>query len=289
MTPLLDIDPDAFADMYGKSPGAIRHNLVEHPLLTVDKLADLADELPPAKCEHNLGNISTVIPDAEVPKLDETPGDVARNIETNQSWMILRNIELVPRYKALLDQCLDEVAPIAGRSEGTMRDREGFVFLSAPNSVTPSHFDPEHNFLLQIRGTKEMNVGHFHDRAMEQEQLERFYAGGHSNMPDEPRDVTNYPLGPADGIYVPPNAPHFVQNGPAVSVSLSITWRTAVTMRRARAHGANAQLRRMGLSPRPPGENSAADRAKEAGNLVGKAVTRSFSKVRPGREKTPSS
>ena len=44
-----------------------------------------------------------------------------------------------------------------------MTEREGFIFLSAPGSTTPAHTDPEHNFLLQVRGPKEMNVGAFPD------------------------------------------------------------------------------------------------------------------------------
>ena len=33
--------------------------------------------------------------------------------------------------------------------------REAFIFISSPNTVTPYHMDPEYNFLLQIRGTKD--------------------------------------------------------------------------------------------------------------------------------------
>ena len=280
MSDLLDIGPSTFADRYGSAPIAVRHHLVDHPLLTVERLAELADELPAEKTEHNLGNISTVVADAEVPSLEVSAGEVARTIETSQSWLILRNIELVPRYKALLDACLDEVEPIAGRKEGPMGGREGFVFLSAPNSITPSHFDPEHNFLLQIRGTKTMNVGEFQDEAMEHRELERYYGGGHSNMPSEPRAIVPYPLEPGDGIYVPPHAPHFVQNGPAVSVSLSITWRTPVTERRALAYQANARLRRMRLTPKPPGTSPTADRVKEAAVLTNRALNRRIKRVR---------
>ena len=37
-----------------------------------------------------------------------------------------------------------------------MLTSQGFIFVSSPNSVTPYHFDPEHNILLQIRGSKVM-------------------------------------------------------------------------------------------------------------------------------------
>jgi hypothetical protein len=43
-----------------------------------------------------------------------------------------------------------------------------------------------------------------------------------------------------------------VQNGDAASVSLSITWRSALSLREGYAHGMNRLLRNAGLSPRAP-------------------------------------
>jgi hypothetical protein len=176
--------------------------------------------------------------------------------------MVLKHIEQDPEYKRLLDETLDEVAPLVNDREGGMHRREGFVFLSAPNSVTPSHIDPEHNFLLQVRGWKEMNVGRFGDPRAEQELLERYYSGGHRNLDWKPEDATTYRLDPGNGIYVPVHAPHFVRNGDSVSVSLSITWFTPAIERAARVHGLNARLRKLGMSPVAPGRRTASDQAK---------------------------
>ena len=86
--------------------------------------------------------------------------------------MVFWNLEQIPPYRRLLDAILDEAVPFLPKREGRMGRREAFLFLSAPNSVTPVHFDPEHNFLLQIRGSKEMNIGRFPDRAQERRELE---------------------------------------------------------------------------------------------------------------------
>ena len=83
-----------------------------------------------------------------------------------------------------------------GGREGGMGMREGFVFLSAPGSVTPSHTDPEHNLLLQIRGTKDMNVGESPDAGTQQTVLE---SGGHRNIDWEPVNSRTFALGPATG------------------------------------------------------------------------------------------
>ena len=56
---------------------------------------------------------------------------------------------------------LDDVTPLAAGREGTVPRREGFAFLSSADSTTPVHIDLENNFLLQIYGAKEMNVGRF--------------------------------------------------------------------------------------------------------------------------------
>jgi hypothetical protein len=61
----------------------------------------------------------------------------------------------------LLNAVLDDVTPLAAGREGTVPRREGFAFLSSADSTTPVHIDLENNFLLQIYGAKEMNVGRF--------------------------------------------------------------------------------------------------------------------------------
>jgi ribosomal protein L16 Arg81 hydroxylase len=143
-----------------------------------------------------------------------------------------------------------------------MRDREGFVFLSAPGSITPSHIDPEHNFLLQVRGTKELNVGRFPDSRTEQLELERYYRGEHRNVPWLPEEARVFQLTPGDGIYVPVHAPHFVRNGEQASVSLSVTFFTPETHRAAAVHSFNGKARRLHLSPRPPGQHRTVDGLK---------------------------
>jgi hypothetical protein len=264
MSRLLDIDTGEFARRYGGGPMAIRHSLGDHRLLTVEAVAELADDLPAGKVEHNAGALPSVLPGGEAPRSELSPGEIARGIERNGQWMVLKNIELSPAYRQLLDETLDEVAPLVeGREgEGGMTRREGFIFLSAPGSVTPSHLDPEHNFLLQVRGTKDMHVGRFASPEHEQRELERYYHGGHRNIDRLPDTAETYHLSPGDGVYVPVHAPHWVANGPHASVSLSITWYTPAVEQAGRVHAFNGRLRRLRLAPRPPGRRPGADRGK---------------------------
>jgi hypothetical protein len=230
MSKLLEIDPAGFDTHFGREPFAVRHNLAGHDLLTVERVAELADALPEANVEHNLGSVDKLVPTGEAPRLEATPGEVARGIETNGCWMVLKNIERDPAYRALLDAALDEVDPWADR-EGGMTLREGFIFLTAPNSMTPAHVDPEHNFLLQIRASKVMHTGDFPDAETRKRTLEAFHSGAHRNIDWEPANDNPFPLEPGDGVYMPVAKPHWVTSGPDVSVSLSITFRTPATER----------------------------------------------------------
>jgi len=243
----------------------VTHTLTEHPLLSVESIARLAERLSEDRVEHNVANLPKVVDPNEVQRSDAPVGEVARNIETNGCWMVLKNIESDAEYKRLLDESLDEVAPYVRDRDGGMVEREGFIFLSAPGSMTPSHTDPEHNFLLQVRGTKQMNVGRFPDGQTEQLALEQALGGGHRNVDWEPADPIAFDLQPGDGVYVHPHAPHWVQNGAEVSISLSITFATPASQTNRQVHAINARLRRLGLSPSPPGRRPRLDRGKVAG------------------------
>jgi hypothetical protein len=265
---LLDIDPKAFSENFDRAPMRISHGLTEHELLTVESLAGLAERLPEDKVEHNLGDLSAVQDPSAVKQQEMPVGEVARNIETSNSWMVLKNIELDPAYSQLLDEALDAAEALVDTRDGGMSAREGFIFLSSPNSVTPSHIDPEHNFLLQVRGTKEITVGRFSDAETEQLALEEVLSGAHRNLQWEPQKPQAFHLEPGDGVYVNPHAPHWVQNGPATSVSLSVTFQTPENLRAIRVHKLNARLRGLGMSPAAPGRRRGVDRGKEAASRV---------------------
>jgi JmjC domain len=279
LTELLSIDRATFDADFATRPFRVEHALADHPLLSLDSIGALADRVPEASVEHNRGNVPEVVDADAVERVELTPGEIARTIDTNGCWMVLKNIEQDPQFKGLLDETLDQVAPLVAGREGGMRRREGFIFLSAPNSVTPSHIDPEHNFLLQVRGWKEMHVGSFADAATEQRVLEAYHSGGHRNLEWAPDSATAYRLDPGQGIYVPVHAPHFVRNGDAVSISLSITWYTPAVDRAARVHALNARLRKLRLSPQPPGRRQAADHAK-AGAVVALGAAKRVARAR---------
>lgn len=240
-----------FGAAYPDRAVALTHGLSEHPLFAREALAELATRMPADRIEHNLGNLPLGIRPEDVPGNGLSVGDTVRSIDTNGSWMVLKNVERDPTYGALLDAVLAELAPIVARRTGAMLHREAFIFLSSPDSVTPFHMDPEHNILLQIEGEKAMTVFPAGDAALvPAEQSEAFHAGGHRNLPweDSFSDLgLVHRLKPGGAVHVPVKAPHFVRNGPRVSVSFSITWRSARSVAEGELHSLNAKLRRRRL------------------------------------------
>lgn len=255
--------------LYPQRAGLLHHHLPDHPLLSLEALARLGEGLPSSEVEYNPGNVPIGIRPEDVPSNGLSIGETIRTIDTNGSWAVLKNIENVDAYRALLMDLLGELEPVVTPRTGAMLTPQGFIFISSPGSITPFHFDPEHNILLQLKGTKVMHVWPAGDeRFAHRREHERYHTGGHRNLPWEEgyRDsALQVPLGPGDAVLMPVMAPHFVANGDAPSISLSITWRSEWSYRESEAHAANAALRRIGLDPAMPPRWPSHARAKTVG------------------------
>jgi hypothetical protein len=262
-TGLLRLDSKQCSRDIGFREFDVSHALRGHPSFTLDALAGLADSLPPKAVERHAADQPLLVPGGQE-HLPTKPSDTVRNIRTNGSWMVMWNLEQNESYRRIIDAVLDQAAPLLPRREAGMGRREAFLFISSPNSVTPVHFDPEHNFLLQISGIKQIGIGKFPDRASEIRALDRYYDGSHRNLDSVPPTSSAHVMNPGDGVYVYPWAPHWVHNGPEPSVSLSLTFRTGRSQRIENACMFNRKLRIHGLRPHPAGEFEPLDRAKAA-------------------------
>lgn len=263
---LLDLDPVAFREHFGRAPFRIRHRLAGHPLFELPRLVRLGASHPAALVEYNAGDVSIGLDPAVTPRTGLSVEETIRRIETCRSWMVIKHVERDAEYGALLDRCLDEVGVLAEAVDPGMCEREGHVFVSSPGSVTPFHMDHEHNFLLQVRGKKSIRQWDPVDRSvLTEEDLERFYDGAHRNLPyrDEfEAKARTFELEPGDGLHFPINAPHWVKNGDAVSISFSVTFKTPRALRRGALLRVNGRLRGRGWRPSPPGEHPSRDAMK---------------------------
>jgi hypothetical protein len=245
-----------FAAHYPEQPHILTHNLTSHPLLEIEALAQLAERLPITSVEYNRGDLPIGV-DGKPGSNGMTIAETIRKVAEAESWAVLKNIEQVPAYENLLLGLLDEIRPEIEAATGAMLTPQGFIFVSSPNSVTPYHFDPEHNILLQIRGTKVMTQFPAGDtRFVPDEAHETYHSGGPRELKWDDNFLahgTEFSLSPGEALFVPVMAPHFVKNGPAPSVSLSITWRSEWSYRESDARIFNAILRERGLKPAAPG------------------------------------
>lgn len=244
-----------FASTYPEGAHTLVHDLIEHPLLELEALAALGESLPAANIEYNRGDLPIGVT-GKPGSTGMTIGDTIRNIGSANSWAVLKNIEKSEPYAALLHELLGELREVIESATGRMLTPQGFIFVSSPNAVTPYHFDPEHNILLQLHGTKTMTVFPAGNARFAGDEVhEAYHTGGGRELhwKEEFSDEgINFPLNPGDAIYVPVMAPHYVRNGPEPSISLSITWRSDWSYAEADARALNALLRKMGMTPRPP-------------------------------------
>ena len=262
----LQIDPVRFQERFDHQPFLVRHGLSDHPLFSLPRLIALARALPEDRVEYNAGDVPVSLDPTQTPRTGLSVDETIRRIEECRSWMVFKTVEWDPDYRALLDACLDQVREQSESRWPGMGRREGFIFVSSPDSVTPYHMDPEHNFLLQIRGRKRVSLFDGGDRRLLSErELEKFYGRGHRNLVFDDRNQTRaqeFELAPGDGLYFPVTWPHWVKNGSEVSVSFSITFRTASSDRREILYRVNERLRRLGVTLPPVGRSGLVDGAK---------------------------
>lgn len=256
--------------------GRFRHNYDRHPLLQIDRLAQLAqDVMPLGKCRFIAPDMTDASPfyHTATPSDGKTVEEVFRRIEEPGSWIAMYNVEVDATYQAFLWDVLASAGELVTREETPYAVR-GFIFISAPPSVTPFHIDRENNFWMNIRGRKVIGVWDRDDRSIvSQPDVEDFMiyrALDNVQLTDAVRaKVHEFDCGPGDGVYFPSTTPHmtrsdrsWTQPGEGVSISIGIDFYTDVTRRNANVHACNYVMRKFGLSPRYPEQSSLVDRLK---------------------------
>jgi len=244
-----------FAENYPEVPHILEHGLDSHPLLELEALADLAGRLPIKSIECNSGDQPIGV-DAVPDQLREQAAETILGIGEAGRWVCLRNVEQQPEYEAFLEQLLEEMRPQIESKTGQMINLQCFLFATSPGGVTPYHFDPEHNILLQVRGSKVMTVFPADEPACAADEIhETYHAGGRPELPwreEMAPHGTPFAIGPGKAVYLPVMAPHYVTNGDEVSVSISITWRSEWSYAESDARCFNKIVRSMGITPRAP-------------------------------------
>lgn len=270
---------ESLSDAYPESAQRLEHALAGHPLFTPEALVALSKRLPPGAVKCLRGDVP-VAATGDTEENSLSPEETIRDIATNRSWMVIKSADRDAAYGVLLDSLLAELASVVEPVTGPMLGREAFVFVSSPDAVTPFHFDGEHNVLMQIAGEKVITLFPAGDPELAPAAAhERFHTSGRYTLdwrPEFDARGTPHRLRPGEAVYIPVKAPHWVRNGSAPSISLSITWRSRWSCGDQHAHEFNALLRRIGFDPamprRFPGRNPVKALAGRAINKARRAV-----------------
>jgi hypothetical protein len=278
MSSLIDAAREDFLARFPRMPFAMRHDLAEHHLFTLPALIELARALPRDHVEYNAGDLDPGVKPEEIPALDMPADEVLRRLETCNAWMVLKRVEAIPAYRALLEDALTGVARGLGHEDAAaagFRDIQGFVFVSSANATTPFHFDPEENFFVQIRGPKFFHIFDNSDRSLVSEEELEMSPSKHRNTPYRPEFEARaqvFALRPGDGVFVPHLWPHWVRTGNQVSVSMAITWKSPRAERLNTLLRANGVLRGLGLPQPRPGAQPLLDAVKVLAYRVARAA-----------------
>lgn len=277
-TSLVHIEADAFADAFARRSILVQHSLVDHPLFTMEAIAELADRLPPHSVRRERGQLPIGESRGYVDVGEGPPSASILDVERNGFRIALRDIQQVPEYAEVVNECLDEAEPLVAAREAGMRFRAGYLFISCPAATTPMHFDAEHSFLLQVRGTKHVSVAAFeNDRSRLRHELERYVDGEQCDFQAMQAVAETFRIEPGLGVYLPSFIPHWVETEAGVSVSFSIPFYTRFCYRAEGVYRVNKWLRRAKLSPRPPGNFEPLDATKSV-------IFRSLRTARLGRQ-----
>jgi len=225
-----------FDDAFPGGSVGFAHDLHLDDRLTLAAVADLADRLPRRSVIADSAAQPLLSPQSGPPRgALERPGDVIRDLQNANAWLTLLNVEDDPGMAELMNTYLDQLASGLSARRGKrvkMRKRVAFVFVSSPNSVTPIHFDIEHSLLMQVSGCKTVSIGRWESDAARRHEFDRYWDNSHGRIENLQPEEAEYTMTPGRAVYIPPGTPHWVHNGPDISLSVTLTYFTAGTLRR---------------------------------------------------------
>ncbi len=268
---LIEGDERDFREQFNRTPFPVRHHLAGHPLFTLPRLVEFARKVAatnPHDVHYDTGDVGINQRWSETARGGVPVDEAIRRIQEEKAWIFFKWAEKDKDYSALLDECLSRMEEMSGIDiRRVMKVREAILFLTSPNRVTTYHIDRECNFLLQIAGSKTINVFDREDReVLTEEELEHFWTvdNNYARYKEQYQDRARvFHLQPGDGVHIPVNCPHWLKNDNNVSISLSVNFQYPDSAR-ANLYRANYALRKMGIRPSPPGQSTWRDAVKKS-------------------------
>lgn len=274
------VDRAIFAENFNQRPFTVDHSLSGHPAFTMDRLHELLERsLPiPDKVYWNAGKRGIGQRWSDRPGRDFSIEEAFRRIRETDAWIIIFGADRDPEIHDMLEQGLAEVQGLTGIPlDREAKSSQSIIFITSPHRITEYHIDCECSMLLQIYGKKTIHVFDQTDRdVLTEQELERFWTvdtNAATYKPDLQNRATSFLLEPGKAVHIPINAPHWLENGDDISVSVNQNFQYK-NDKLANIYRANYYIRKMGLNPLPPGRSQLQDRLKGQGMNVPVALAK---------------
>jgi hypothetical protein len=239
---------------FGKKPFTAHHTLHTRPMFSDDGLADLLDRYP--REYFGIHTMGTKRSDKDGFRKG-IPGDLSgaellEAVQRGRLWINLRNASAhLPEYAALRDEMFGELDANTGVK--TFK-RDVGVLISSPNARVFYHLDIPLVTLWQIKGEKTMWVYPLGKAFARDEQIEAIVLREQEEAIDyDPAfDAAAEICEMKPGVVAswPQTAPHRIDNGNCLNVSLSCEFMTLDGLVHANALYANGAMRRWwGMNP----------------------------------------
>jgi len=249
--------PDDTAARFGKAPILARHGLHESPLASDDGLAELLDAYPRDKLgiysfpPHAEGRVEARHGQAP----DIAGADLLEAVRAGRIWLNLRAVnQQVGAHEGLGDTVFGPLEAAAGIR--TLK-RDIGVLISSPGIHVHYHLDIPLVCLVHLRGEKTLYLYPPRAPFAPLDQIEavalREREEDIAYRDDFEAEAAVFTLQPGQALTWPQNAPHRIQNGDSLNVSLSCEFMTPKALLRANAIYTNGVMRRsLKMQPRLP-------------------------------------
>ncbi len=224
---------------------------------TDEGLADLLDRYPRENMgiytfpAHSEGRVKAIHGRADA----LSGAELLEAVKRGQIWLNLRAVsKYLPEYADVRNKLFSQLDSAANIK--TLKQDIG-VLISSPNIHVHYHLDIPFVCLVQVRGEKTVSLYPPHEPFATANQIEAVVLREQEEEMDFKysfdEHVSKINMKPGVAITWPQNAPHRVQNGDMMNVSLSCEYMTASGLLRANAMYTNGKMRRhLGLNPAIP-------------------------------------
>jgi len=277
---LYSVDRAKFAENFNRRPFMLDHSLSGHPAFTMDRLHSLLERsLPiPNKVYWNAGKKRIDQRWDDRPGRDFSIDEAFRRIRETDAWIIIFGADRDPEIHELLEKGLAEVQEMTGIPlSKEAKSRQSIIFITSPHRITEYHIDRECSLLLQVYGKKTIHIFDQTDReVLSEDELERFWTADTNAAVYKPHlqnRANSFLLEPGKAVHIPINAPHWLENGDDISVSVNQNFEF-LDQKLGNVYRANYYARKMGFHPLPPGQSHTRDLIKAHGMRLPSFVSR---------------